>query len=656
MENVSDPNASPDPWEFTGNHWLAAPWIARADGAVHGLNVIHRAIGGLVSWTGEREPSPSGQPLLSVRAGRAGAADRPQDLSWERVDRWIPRWRARAGAQLTVTATLCTPGNVEPPIRGGVLMIEVHNHGSEDADVEIALDGAWQYSLLTVATTRTLLGPNCLVRGTVADGVALEAAHGGTTVALAITADANASYRAALDAAPPTELESGEERVAINGELLRFEISRVLHVRAGRSATAAFHLGIALERDGALAMANHHAALGADELMRLARLDLSRLTRRTSDAAVTALLNRNLLYAYLSGVARAIDDDRLYLVRSRSPSHGACAVFDEREALLWLMPALSAADPFIAREALVRSFEQYSHRPGQRLRYLDGGVLEPGFCLDQFIAYAISLDQYVSATNDQPFLDEPLIQDVLRELDNVLFTRLDPEHFLCATELLPSGDKADHAFVAYDNAMVRRFAEVLPRLWRRRQGEPPPRFERAADEVAAAIWQRCTVEVDGMRVIGYMSDLRGNVMIYDDPAGSLRLLPHLGFCDPDDPIWSNTMELLHSVQYPLWLGQAAYPGLATRRRPHVAAFAAVCADLLTPRRDEAVQLLRSLDLEGGIAGVAYDPRTGRITDGPFSASLAGFLSWALLAEPASDPPGSRSRRGADAPVREEQRI
>lgn len=117
------------PWEFTGNHSLAAPWIARGDGAVHGLNVVHRAIGGLVSWTGERVPSPSGRPLLSVRAGRARELIRPRELRWERIDRWIPRWHARIDDQLTAIGTLCMPGGVEPLLRGGVLTIEVHKIG-----------------------------------------------------------------------------------------------------------------------------------------------------------------------------------------------------------------------------------------------------------------------------------------------------------------------------------------------------------------------------------------------------------------------------------------------------------------------------------------------------------------------------------------------
>ncbi|MCI0436650.1 MAG: hypothetical protein L0271_23880, partial [Gemmatimonadetes bacterium] len=460
-----------------------------------------------------------------------------------------------------------------------------------------------------MATTRPLAGPNRLVRGTIWNGVALEAGHGGHAPAIAVAGDHGASYRGGAGPDARATLEPGVELMAANGEVLRFDVSRTVRVRPGKHTTVSFFVAAAPERDGALATAEHLSRLGADELLRLARLDLARLTRKAADAATAGLLNRNLIYAYYAGVGRAVDDDRMYLLRSRSPQHGACAVFNEREALLWLLPTLTATDAFVAREALLRSFEQYSHRPGERWRYLDGGVLAPGFCLDQACAYVVALDRHVTESRDTTLLDEPIVQDVLRELDEILFGRLDPEYFLCATELLPSGERADYPFVAFDNALVWRFADALPRLWRRRPGERPPRFEKSGEEIAAALWQRCTVEVDGMRVIGYASDLRGGIAIYDDPAGSLRLLPHYGFCEDDDPIWSNTMDLLHSSVYPLWHGKHPYPGFAVRSRPDRASFAAVCADLLTPRREAAVHLVRRLTLDAGIAGESYDPNT-----------------------------------------------
>lgn len=626
-----DDGAATSGWELTGNQYVAAPEISLADGAIHSLNVVHRGLGGLVCWSAEPSAVPGGEALLRFRVRVEGNDHAPAALRWERIDRWIPRWRAQLGQDLAATGTVCFPGGPDATLRGGMLLVELHNRGRQDRDAEVVLDGCWRHSRLHIASSRSLAGTNRLVRGAVPDGVALETGQGASAAALAIAVEGD-DVRAAREGSDLAPLEAGGEHSAPNGEAQRFRITRGARLRAGRTYSTAFYIGVAPERDGALATAAHFARIGADEILRLARLDLSRLARKTADAGAAGLLNRNLLFACYAGLARAIDDDRLYFVRSRAPAHGACAVFGEREALLWMLPALTAADPFMAREALMRAFEQYSHRPGERARYLDGGVLAPGFCLDQFLAYPLALDRYATQARDASILDEPLVQDVLREIDDALFTRLDPEYFLCATELLPSGEKADYPFVAYDNALVWRYADALPRIWRRRQGDPPPRFEKAGEEIAAALWQRCTVEVDGMRVIGYASDLRGNVAIYDDPAGSLRLLPHLGFCAQDDPIWSNTMELLHSKMYPLWHGARAYPGLAGRSQPGHASLAGLCSDLLTARRDSALRTLRGLRLDGGFAAEAYDPDTGRVAAGPFSASLAGFLAWSLMTD------------------------
>src|SRR5690606_8137906 len=144
--------------------------------------------------------------------------------------------------------------------------------------------------------------------------------------------------------------------------------------------------------------------------------------------------------------------------------------------------------------------------------------------------------------------------------------------------------------------------------------------------------------------IAYASDLEGNVAIYDDPAGSLRLLPFFGFCSEDDPIWSNTMDLLHSRAYPLWKGGKPFPGLAGRGSPEQCSLAGLAADLLTGRRNAAVALLRRLTLEGGVAGSTYDPETGHTSSGPYDAPLAGFLAWALDQNAEPERSGSKGGR------------
>lgn len=619
-------------WEVTGNHYLAVPCLSVRDGGIHRLNVLHRGALGLVEWASARDAaSEEGGPLLGPELREAGRVLELGRPAWEHVDRWIPRFRAEAERGVVVRGTLCAPGGVELLLPGAVYILEVENRTDRERRVEVGLAGTWRWALRTIETSRPLAAENRVARGEAVPGLVLEAGGEPSLAVLAVVASGEgASIEAGTAGEAPRALAPGEEVAGGNGNPVRIRIAREVRVGAGKRATVAFFLGVAVERDGALARAESLRRAGAAEVLRTARLHLSRMIRPARDAALGALFNRNLLFNAFFAVGRAIDDDRIYPVVSRSPLHGATAVFRERDALLWSLPALRLADPSLAREVLLRAFEQFSHHPGGRGHYLDGGLLDPSFALDQFCAYAVALDRYVRETEDDGVLDEPLFGQVLRELDDLLLDRLHPDVTLAATEVLPSGERAAHPYVTYGNAMLHAFCVALDRLWAE-TGEATDRsnFAGAAEEVAAAVWSRCTAEIDGLRVLAWSTDLAGEAAIYDDPEGSLALLPYLGFCDADDPIWRNTMELLRSRRSPFWLGDRAHPGSASRRHPQLASLAALCADLLGPRRREALGILRGLKLEGGLACGWYDPETGKAAAEPYHAALAGFLAWAL---------------------------
>ena len=620
-------------WVLTGNHYLAFPCVHPETGAIHRANVLHRGLLGLVEWAATPEPDLAGEALLTPEFAVDGRRVAPEPFTRDHLDRWIPVFRGTLTPELRVVGTLCAPGYPDPSLRGGCYLFELENQGRADVVVEVSLGGLWRWTLRTIADPQPLPGENRLGLSRLFPGVALEAAAGDASAAFAVVAGSpEARYEAAAAEAPDQwlALASGRTLAAANGAPHRFRVVQAVRVPAGGRASAAFYFGVAPEREGALAAAAHLRRTGADRLRRESRLDLARLSRRAADPSIGPLLNRNLVFNLFYGVGRAIDDDRLYPLASRSPLCRPAAVFDEREALLWSFPAILLADTALAREVLLRAYEQYSHRPGERLHYLDGGVLAPGFALDHLCAYILALDLYVRVAGDESILDEPIIQDVLRELDANVFGRLHREVYLSATELLPSGEPAAHPYVTYSNVLLWAASAALEKLWIARDEEDRPRLAGAAEEIASAIWRHCTAEVNGLRVLACSTDLEGEAAVYDDPAGSLLLLPHIGFCDADDPIWSNTVEWLLSPANPLWLGREPYPGLAGRERPQRPLLAALAAMLLGPRRDEALEVLRRLELEGDVASETYDARTGRSHDRPHHAPTAGFLAWALL--------------------------
>ncbi|MGD8277979.1 MAG: hypothetical protein PVH00_08130, partial [Gemmatimonadota bacterium] len=566
-DEVAD-RLDPDDVELTGNHYLAFPDLRTGTLAIGSINVLQRALGGLLSWAGPQ--GLRGPPLLRIRFRSEGREADWERLGRERLDRWIPRVTGRLPGGPAIRVTICAPGGFDPLVRGAVVHVELDG-GPADGTVEVEFAVAWGEPVQTVVTSR----PLALSREAVPvdGGVVLEMGAAGRGAALALTVAGGSDRVSVEDGSGPA-----------GSGVKRFSLWKTVGVGGQGRAAVTLCLGVAAERDGAVATARRLEELGGTDLVRRARLDLAQLSRSPDDAGARDLLARNLPFHHYFAAARAIDDDRMYPVMSRAPMNGGGAVFGEREALAWSLPAYCYTDPGVARELLMRSLEVWSDRPGLHRRYADGGIIDPGYSLGRACDWVLAVERYVALTRDATILDEPLVQQVLRELDDSLHRRLHRDIFLGRTEVLPGGERADYPYSAFDNALLWKVCRVLPELWRAVDGEPPPRLSGGDEEVEAAFWRHCVTDFNGLRVIAGTTDLEGHAAIYDDPAGTVSLLPWLGFCPADDPILSDTLELLRSADYPLWLGGRAHPGLAPRARPGAASFAALCAGLLSENR------------------------------------------------------------------------
>ena len=611
-------------WEITGNHYLT--FCLGDDASVQRINVLHGGRSALLEWS-SAAGLEDGPGLMRPVVLRGGMPIPTGPFRHERIDRWVPQYHAEPFPDLYVRMTVCAPGGHDAGVRGGVLHFELENRATIEQTLQVGIEGEWRWSNALIVSTRPLSEPNSIVRGAHDDGVALVLGGEPAGAALGLRIGGGvATYEGAGDDGVYRTLAPGARITAANGEPIRYRVLGEVRLKAGGRARVALFAGAAAEQDGALATAAHLASAGATRLVREARLELARLIRRSDDVALSELLNRNLIFNYYGAVARGIDDDHIYALSSRSPQHGPTAVTNEREALLWTMPALCETDPPLARELLLRAFEQLSDRPGHAVRYLNGGVLTPGVALHQLCAYGIAADHYIAATDDRTVLEEPAVQDAIRDLDDLIFARLHADIFLASTDVLPSGDRADQPYSTYDNVMLWLFVRALERTW---TFSEPPRLQHATEEIASAIWSRCTVDVEGLQVLAYTTDLERDATVYDDPLGSLRLLPFHEFCTMDDPVWTETVALLRSQRYPLWHGARPYPGHAARREPDHVVLASVCADLLADRPADALALLQRLPLTDGLACDAFDPDTGRPARGPHAAAAAGFLGWAL---------------------------
>ena len=207
------------------------------------------------------------------------------------------------------------------------------------------------------------------------------------------------------------------------------------------------------------------------------------LEQSTGNEGVDGVINRNLLLAYFFGVGRALDDAHFYLVRSRAPWHGRGVTVREWEALTWTIPAVQLADAPLARELLLRACELHGYAPGSGVRYFDGTLFEPGFCIEGAASYALATDRYIRETGDDQIVEEPILADALYASSEDIGARRNGEVPLYSTEVTPSGQPAVFPYTLHGNAVVAQALDVF----RRTLDEETAREVQEPEAVRAAL-------------------------------------------------------------------------------------------------------------------------------------------------------------------------
>ena len=119
-------------------------------------------------------------------------------------------------------------------------------------------------------------------------------------------------------------------------------------------------------------------------------------------------------------------------------------------------------------------------------------------------------------------------------------------------------------------------------------------------------------------------DLAGRHNLYDEPPGSLQLLPYYGFCSQSDPIWRNTAALIRSPAYSYSFANSPVAEIGCAHAPYPWILS-LCNSLLSGHAAQAFQELSWIEMDNGIACESVDPVTGCCTTGAAFATCAGFL-------------------------------
>lgn len=575
----------------TGSEQVSLPRVNEINAGVEDLTFLHMASRGLIDLRGGQL-----EPLMRPFVAPRGVEAELGGFEWSRLGYWYPRFAARAGA-------LGLEGVILVPVgeRGFGYRLRLTNNGAETVETAFGLRGQAGSAWHCVNVDKPIEGAlNCYVSGWSGLPV-FEQMCGVPLFALAPICEGEC--RAEFEPA---------------GEGWLWRLERTVRLAPGESAEFTAWWGLGLEEVSAVTSARELQRRGWDWELRRSLAWLAERSLDLGDEALTRLYNTNLFFCIFFSTGRTLDTEELVLVTSRSPRYYVSAAYWDRDSLLWSFPAVLDADAALAREMLGYVFGRQRRNIGVHSRFIDGTVLEPGFELDELMAPVLALERYVDATGDRSVLADP---DVLRGIDGIL-KKLDAERAegceLYETFLQPTDDERVYPYITYDNVLVLRALRALGRLFER------PELTERAERVRRAIYDNCIF--DG--AFAWSVDLAGGHDVYDEPPGSLLLLPYYGFCAWDDPVFLKTAAMIRSPDYAYSFAGCEIAEIGCPHAPHPWLLS-IGNSLLCGRSGEALEHLRRTRLDNGIACESVDEHTGECTTGEAFATCAGFICHAL---------------------------
>ena len=585
-------------YQVTGNEYVSLPTIRESDGAIRGISCLYMSVKGMIEMTGK---DGFIRPFLQCDGEAVKLTP-----SWQREHFWIPSFLSDKTG-ISFRCVYLTPMGE----RGFCLRLEAKNGTPSAHEIRIGVNGSWDETLHTVNESIPLTAGKSVKCSGWNHMFVFQQVPGTPLIAFAPIVG---------DDQPYSQIDQG---AAWEQEGFAYSIHKTARLQSGKAMGLDIFFGIGYEEVAAAASAKEILRQGFDALRERTVSWLAVREKHTEDSKIEALLNTNLFFAFFYASGRTIDTEELCLMTSRSPRYYVSAAYWDRDSLLWAFPAIMEADPVYAKELLLSAFHRQGRNFGIHSRYIDGTVLEPGFELDELCAPVIALERYIKKAQDAAILRYAEIRDALESILQKLAARKHSTIDLYSTFLQPTDDMHNHPYLTYDNMLVWKSLRVLSR-WLDR-----PELAEQAEKVRDAIRANCVFAHEGKSIFAWSVDLNGHWDIYDEPPGSLQLLPFYGFCADDDPVWQATVSLIRDQSYPLSFAGHPIAEIGCKHAPHPWILS-ICNSLLSGHREEALRHLQATHMDNGIACESIHEDNGSCTTGAAFATCAGFLSFALL--------------------------
>jgi hypothetical protein len=304
------------------------------DASIHLAGVVRSDARATIEMAGSKTYlDGNGPPLIALRLSIDGESRQigADGMVWERELSWLPTFSCVVG-DIALRGTIFAPYGVDADLAGAVIAVSAENRGQVAANVSLGVAGKLGHRQQRIRSARPL-----------DDQHSVRAAEG----AIVMEGTGAPAYCALVVAA-----DGADAQAQVNESELTWTITRDLTLAPGATSEHAFLITAGSEPDGALATLSVMRRRGWRQLLASTRAALQKIEQSTSERGVDRLINRNLMFACFTGIARAIDDGRIYLARSRMPWNGRGLTITDWDALMWLLPAVQLADSAVARDTL----------------------------------------------------------------------------------------------------------------------------------------------------------------------------------------------------------------------------------------------------------------------------------------------------------------
>lgn len=329
-------------------------------------------------------------------------------------------------------------------------------------------------------------------------------------------------------------------------------------------------------------------------------------------------LKQNAFLSLFYSNSRCVDHENSCIMASKSPEYYVSSGFWSRDFVLWSLPLIELLDPPRSRELIHVLLTEYWKNRGTHALYLDGRILYEGFELDELAAYLIALSKGVRLGIVGTENAEKRVAEILADLES----KRSSSAVLYRTDLNSSDDPVVYPYVTYDNVLLwhslRMMADSIPGT---RSGVD---LSKLAEGLRSDIMSKLVSPEK--RMFCYSSDLNGNFEYYDDPTGSLLLLPSLGFISANDGRMIATARWIKSSSN-RYLKNGRFGGVSNRHVAHP--WVHHSANLLLAGDRDGLRIAEA-PLDNRFACETIDELTGSCLTGIHFPGSAGFLVSSFL--------------------------